>query len=148
MLVGLLHDMGKIIFSIYFPNEYAEVWKRAATEKVPLHKIERKTLGLDHAQTAYLLMERWGFPEDIVQPVRYHHDPSVCPKDQVHMALAVNTANLICGKAGIGQSGDHGRKRDQEILARLQLSDDAIDMLAQEMESERDQVESFLAALS
>jgi HD-like signal output (HDOD) protein len=37
ILVGLLHDIGKIIFCVYFPYEYEEVLTKAADKKTPLH---------------------------------------------------------------------------------------------------------------
>ena len=148
VLIGLLHDIGKIIFGLYFPKEYAEVLKRTAEEGTPLHKIEKSILGLDHAEMADLLMKQWNFPPNIIQPVRYHHNPCECPKDQGSMAMAVNAANVVCRQSGIGQSGNRGIEKETEVLRRLELSDQKIAFLAEELDSQRPQVEEFLASVS
>jgi HD-like signal output (HDOD) protein len=148
MLTGLLHDIGKIIFCVYFPNEYAEVLKKTANEQTPLHEIEKECLGLDHAEMAYLLMKQWNLPVNLIQPVRYHHNPSACPKEQVGMAMIVYVANFICHQSGIGRSGNNNIETDNKILGKLELSDENIRTLAEELESEQDKVEAFLAALS
>lgn len=146
VLVGLLHDVGKIIFSIYFPDEYGEVLKRATTDETPLHKLERKILGLDHAEMGYRLMEHWNFPAEIAEPLHHHHNPSECPDG--HMALVVNMANSVAHKSGIGQGCSNGTKIDREVLSRLRLPYDSVVALAKELESERAEIEGFLEALS
>lgn len=148
VLIGLLHDIGKIVFCLYFPDEYGEVLKKTPNEQTPLYKIEKECLGLDHAEMAYLLMKQWNFPANLIQPVRYHHNPSVCPKDQVDMAMIVNLANFICHQSGIGHSGNNKIETDNKVLRKLGFSDENVVALTEELESERDQVEDFLAALS
>jgi len=148
VLVGLLHDIGKLIFSIYFPKEYKGVLEKAADEKVPLHKAEKEILGLDHAEMADLLMEQWKFPQDIVQAVRHHHDPSACRNGDASMAFIANTADFICHRSGIGQSGNKKNEKNNDVLENLNLSYGTVSILAEELRSERDQVEGFLEALS
>jgi putative nucleotidyltransferase with HDIG domain len=148
ILMGLLHDIGKMIFCLYFPNEYAEVLEKTSNEQTPLYKIEKRCLGLDHAEMAYLLMKRWNFPNSLIQPARYHHNPSECPKQQVDMAMVVHLANFICHRSGIGQSGNNNINTDNKILRKLRLSDENVRTLTEELESEQGEVEDFLAALS
>jgi len=147
-LIGLLHDIGKIIFSVYFPEEYAEVLEKTVNSQAPLYKTEKEILGLDHAEMAYLLMKQWNFPANIIQPVRYHHDPSACPKEQLDMAMVINVANFVCHQSGIGQSGNKNIQQDDSALEKLGFSDQDIVTLAEELESERSQVEDFLEAIS
>ena len=117
-------------------------------EQTALYKIEKECLGLDHAEMAYLLTKQWNFPANLIQPVRYHHNPSVCPKDQVDMAMTVHLANFICHQSGIGHSGNNNIETDDKVLSELGLSDENVGTLAEELEAERDRVEDFLRALS
>jgi putative nucleotidyltransferase with HDIG domain len=148
ILVGLLHDIGKIVFCLYFPDEYGEALKKTVNHQTPLCKIEKDCLGLDHAEMAYLLMNQWNFPANLIQPVRYHHNPSVCPKEGVHMAMIVNLADSICHQSGIGHSGNNKTETDGEVLSKLGLSDEDVGALTEKLESQRDEVEDFLAGLS
>lgn len=148
ILIGLLHDIGKIVFCLHFPDEYAKVLKKTPNEQRPLYKIESKYLGLDHAEMGYLLMQQWNFPASLIQPVWYHHNPSACPIEHVDMAMTVNLANVICHRSGIGQSGDINVETTNKIPLELGLSHENVRILTEELKSEQDQVEDFLAAIS
>ncbi|MFH1487518.1 MAG: HDOD domain-containing protein, partial [Pseudomonadota bacterium] len=67
-LTGLLHDMGKVVFAIYLPEEYAEVLKEAKESGTPLFRKEKEMMGIDHAGLTGILMERWSFPDSLVYP--------------------------------------------------------------------------------
>jgi HD-like signal output (HDOD) protein len=145
--VGLLHDIGKIVFSIYFPEEYREVLEKAVHREAPLCHMEKEILGLDHAEMAYLLMKQWNFSTDIIQPVRYHHDPSACPGTYRYMAMVINVANFICHQSGIGESGNKYIEQDKEVPKKLGLLDQDMVTLVEALESERSHVDDFLEAL-
>jgi HD-like signal output (HDOD) protein len=36
---------------------------------------EYRVLGTDHAEIGALILDKWSFPEEIVNAVRWHHDP-------------------------------------------------------------------------
>lgn len=148
ILIGLLHDIGKIIFGIYFPKEYAEVLKEAADVKAPLYKIEKERLGLDHAEIACLVMKQWNFPPNITEPIHYHHSQFECPQEQLYMAMMLNAADFICHQSGIGQSGNKNVEKDNKAITGLRLSDQDIITLIKELETERPQIEYFLEALA
>ena len=147
-LVGLLHDIGKIIFSIYFPDEYREVLEKTVHRKAPLCHIEKEILGLDHAEMAFLLMKQWNFSADIIQPVRYHHDPFACLGTFRSMAMVTHVANFICHQSDIGESGNKDIKQDKKVSEKLGLSDQDMVALVEALESEQSQVEDFLEVLS
>jgi len=148
ILIGLLHDIGKIIFGIYFPDEYAAVLKEAADAKAPLYKIEQERLGLDHAEIACLIMKQWNFPLNIIDAIRYHHSQFGCPEEQLYMAMMLNAADFICHQSSIGQSGNKNVEEDEEIITRLRFSDQDIITLVKGLETERPQIEYFLEALA
>jgi len=69
---GLLHDVGKLVLSLKLGMRY---WTLvgAAEDCTSGHRIERKQLGLDHAQVGGWLLEAWHLPTPIVTAVRDHH---------------------------------------------------------------------------
>lgn len=103
---ALLHDMGKVIFSIYFKNEYNEVRQYALENKRPLYLSENSLLKLDHAALSALLMTRWNFPASIILPCRFHHAPESAPVKYRHQAMIINLANYLTQKAQLGHSGN------------------------------------------
>jgi HD-like signal output (HDOD) protein len=66
IVIGLIHDIGKIFFACYFPSEYKEVLAQMSNERVPLYVTEKKILGLDHCEMAQLLGEHWHFPRALI----------------------------------------------------------------------------------
>ncbi len=103
---ALLHDIGKIIFSVYFKQEYLEVRQFAIENKKPLYFSENVVLDLDHAALSALLMKRWNFPPAIIMPCRYHHAPDFAPVEYRHQALILNLADYLTQKSGVGHSGN------------------------------------------
>ena len=103
---ALLHDMGKVIFSVYFKKEYTQVRQFAMENKKPLYFSENAVLKLDHAVLSALLMKRWDFPASIMIPCRFHHNPESSPVQFRHQSLIINLADYLTQKAGIGHSGN------------------------------------------
>jgi len=103
---ALLHDLGKVIFSVYFKPEYLHVRQLAMENKKPLYFSENEVLKLDHAVLSALLMKRWNFPSSIMIPCRFHHNPESAPVQYRHQALIINLADYLTQKAGVGHSGN------------------------------------------
>jgi HD-like signal output (HDOD) protein len=74
-LIGLLHDSGKLIIDQYFHKEWDLIILEYKKKKRKILDIERDLLGLDHATLAAELFKIWNFPDEIVEPIRYHHNP-------------------------------------------------------------------------
>ncbi|MBN2298371.1 MAG: HDOD domain-containing protein [Deltaproteobacteria bacterium] len=149
MLSGLLHDVGKIIFTLYFPDEYEAVLKeQRSTESVPLDVMEREMLGIDHSEMAYLLMKHWNFPESINRPICFHHNLGECPFEYLNMATMVNVADYISHCCEIGISGNHRREMPEEAITGLGLSADSIDRIIEQLMADRPRVDGFLEAMA
>ncbi|MEN8210664.1 MAG: HDOD domain-containing protein, partial [Thermodesulfobacteriota bacterium] len=76
---ALLHDMGKVILSVYFKDEYRKVKQFAIENNKPLYLAENTILKLDHSILSALLMKRWNLPQYIMIPCRFHHNPESAP---------------------------------------------------------------------
>lgn len=72
-LAGLLHDFGKIVFAQSMPKDFRRALAYSAEHKVPLHVAEREVIGVDHSLVGAMLIERWQFPKNLIDAIRYHH---------------------------------------------------------------------------
>lgn len=147
-LPTLLHDMGKIIFSIYFPAEYAQVLQQALKEEIPLQLTEREMLGLDHANLSSSLMQHWNFPETILVPVRHHHTPERCDDDYRDGARLITLANSLVQEAGIGDSYNRQSYDPVKIGEKLGLDDNALQSLTTTLVQQQGEIEQFLQVIS
>ncbi len=147
-LIGLLHDMGKVILAVYFPTEYKTVLREANESQTPLYLKENERFGLDHAMIAGMLMEQWNFPDSIAIPCRFHHNSSVCdPKYQIQ-AIEIEIADNLCHRAEIGRSGNSVIGNIEQIQGKLGLTSEKLDYLLSNLTEERKSAEEFVTSIS
>jgi len=93
---GILHDMGKIIFSDVHPNLLNKIKGYCLKKNVASHTFEDICAGLNHAEIGALVAEKWNFPEKLVAAIRYHHDPEAAPPECKDIVDTVYVANMLC----------------------------------------------------
>lgn len=81
-LVGLLHDVGKLVMEQFFNDEWQELMLRLDQYKKENVAVEEEIYGLNHCEIGAILLIRWNIPKEIVIPVRYHHTPLEAPEHQ------------------------------------------------------------------
>jgi putative nucleotidyltransferase with HDIG domain len=101
---ALLHDMGKLILGEFVKEELQKIQSIAA-KGVPLEIAENMVLGTDHAEIGALILAKWSFPSDLVNAVRWHHNPE-CIKNSNLQTEIVYLANLLCQSNGDSDSAD------------------------------------------
>ncbi|MCF8721928.1 HDOD domain-containing protein [Nitrospina gracilis] len=74
-LVGVLHDMGRILLCVREPTAVSAILTQQAAEGQNLCKLEREQFGFDHAELGAVLFETWKLPPMHVEVTRYHHRP-------------------------------------------------------------------------
>ncbi len=100
-LAGLLHDIGFLVNSVLYTQEFRECLRRAAEEHVPLHVIEEQVLGFSHCQTGQLLCEHWGLSKELRDSAGCHHDVSLLPAAG-SLACLVHLSDLLCRMRYLG----------------------------------------------
>jgi putative nucleotidyltransferase with HDIG domain len=93
---GILHDMGKIIFSDVHPELLQKITNFCSSRNIPKDFIEDLSAGLNHAEIGGLIAEKWNFPQSLVESIKYHHEPSQCDPENADIVYTVYLANAIC----------------------------------------------------
>jgi len=93
---GILHDMGKIIFSNVHPELLEKIKSISAEKNLPASTFEYLSSGMNHAEIGAMIAEKWNFPEKLVMAIRYHHDPESAPPEDKNLIDAVYLANMFC----------------------------------------------------
>ena len=91
---ALLHDMGKLILS-QFANEERQNLERIRATGMSLDTAEQMVLGTDHAEIGALILAKWSFPDNIVNAVRWHHNPEK-NKHSTMKSDITYLSNLLC----------------------------------------------------
>jgi putative nucleotidyltransferase with HDIG domain len=101
---ALLHDMGKLVLGEFVKKELQKIQSITA-KGVPLAIAENMVLGTDHAEIGALILGRWSFPSDLVNAVRWHHNPER-NKNSTTKSDMVYLSNLMCQPHGDSDSAD------------------------------------------
>ncbi len=92
--IGLCQDLGllaAIIDNTPLTAHLAEVVDHSTAERLALEE----SLGVSHAEIGAALFDRWGYPEDIIETVRYHHRPKDAPSVYCNFAKIANAAEAL-----------------------------------------------------
>lgn len=93
-VVGLLHDVGKLILARALPHRFRQVIEACRDYEFPMVRAERNILSTDHAKVGGELAEQWEFPEKLRAGIAHHHSPEDA-YDYEDLARAVNAANML-----------------------------------------------------
>lgn len=127
-VAALLHDAGKLVFATRLPEEFQAALRVSSEERVPLHVVEERLTGTDHAQVGAYLLDLWGLPEPIVDAVRKHHQPprENSPGGELDLLAATHVADALARelKETLPSEANLGRSiLDMSYVADLGLSD-------------------------
>lgn len=98
-VLGLLHDIGKLILLELDEEHYLPILLKADSDETTLVESELDALTYSHADLGAACLERWNLPKDYILTVQCHHDfsslpPDCLPKVQMNTAIVV-LSNLL-----------------------------------------------------
>lgn len=101
-VVGLLHDIGKLVLLMHHGDDYARLMMRAQQGEKALDALERETYALDHAAAGHALCQHWNVPASMAEAVATHH---AAPGTNT-LGDIVRQANTLVKTIQIGFSGN------------------------------------------
>ena len=117
-LVGLLHNVGKIIMAYSFPEELKAIMALPTTTPEDVCAREREVLGWDHTQIGAYYLERHNLAEEIVIGVRYHSTPDQAPNHQL-LPAAVQVADFVIRNAAIHDGFERVNRIEDDAWMQL-----------------------------
>jgi len=93
---GMLHDMGKIVFSTVHPELLEKIRNFCDEKGIPTDTFEDIAGGMNHAEIGARIAEKWNFPDSLVAAIRYHHEPGLAPSQYADVVNTVYLANMFC----------------------------------------------------
>ena len=105
-LVGLLHNVGKVVMAYAFPDELRALMASPVADPAEFCRQERELIGWDHAQIGAHYLVRHQLSEEIIYAVRFHSEPDLAPQHQF-FAAAVQVADHIVRHTGITGGFEH-----------------------------------------
>jgi len=105
-LVGLLHDIGKIIFEQYFHPEFNKILAWCKANQFPLFVVEEKVFRISHSELGSWLAKRWNLQDYFLTVIQNHHHPEQAMPEFRKLCELILAADHVVNKAGIGESGN------------------------------------------
>lgn len=99
-LVGLLHNVGKVVMASAFPEELQTIMTTPVRNPAEICALERQLIGWDHARIGAYYLGRHKIADEIITAVLYHNEPDAAPRHRL-FAAAVQVADLLVRHAGI-----------------------------------------------
>lgn len=98
-VAGLLHDIGHLWLSRFYPLQFQIALQTADAGLMPLIEAEQFHFGLDHTQIGRVVAEHWKLPGSLVAAIAQHHVPDKGLTDKLvavtHVAeVLANVLNL------------------------------------------------------
>ncbi|MRR34951.1 HDOD domain-containing protein [bacterium] len=93
-LSGILHDVGRMVLWVNFPDEYGRVLQAARNQSETLLEGELK-MGITHAEVGSWLLNRWGLDAFTADAARYHHEPLERIHNAFPLIKIIYAANIL-----------------------------------------------------
>jgi putative nucleotidyltransferase with HDIG domain len=143
-VAGLLHDLGKVLLNLRFPQEYQQALANAASGGMFIADAERETFGVTHAEVGAWVGKKWNFPPVLTEQMAYHHKPHLSKQHGLYTAIVHFSDILIRGR-GFGFGGDKLVPQvDPAAWRLLNLCDSDIREALIEMEDRLGEAEALL----
>jgi putative nucleotidyltransferase with HDIG domain len=126
---ALLHDIGKLILGHFVKDELVDIEKIAA-KGIPYVVAENMVLGTDHAEVGAKILTHWSFPREVIEAVRWHHDPDFPEQANASIDI-VYLSNLLCQTRGdTNENGGPSCDLSPAVIERLGIDVSQFDSIA------------------
>lgn len=105
---ALIHDIGRIMIAITYPEEFSLIVKKVGEEKRFFIDVENELLKINHELVGSLLLKEWNFPESIYIPIMFHHNPLLGINSKFCVeSIILNISDILTNAMGVGFAGDY-----------------------------------------
>lgn len=105
-VVGLLHDVGKLIEKRHFAADFAELCQVATEQHLSWYDCEAQLFQVNHATIAKAVFRGWNFPSAVVEAIHLHHAPE-SSRQHPQLTALVHVADFMAYGMGYGAPGAH-----------------------------------------
>lgn len=104
--VGLLQNIGQLVLAVTLPQVYNQVLEQlheqrlqaGSNSSIDIEAIERelelRLIGITHAEVGYEVAKAWRLPENLLLPIRYHHQPDEYQGGNARLKQTIRAAYL------------------------------------------------------
>lgn len=146
---GLLHDIGKMVISVYMADEAAKIKSlRERNPECPEYKVEEAVLGCNHTQIGALLGTQWKLPDKLIEAIKFHHFPQLREDEENNLPYLIHLSNYLAIKTF--DVDEESRELPPKgllaegVLNSVGISQAKLDSLVQNLHEEYTKAETFM----
>lgn len=139
---AVLHDIGKLIAATMEPESFTQLYKQSILRDVPFFKTENGEAA--HSFLGGCYAEHWGFPYELKQCIRMHHEPLSDKKLALRISI-INVADIMAHVLGFKIFSEEVTPLVQEdVLNLIGLPLERLRVIAQSVIKDQKSIESFM----
>lgn len=145
-MCGLLHDIGKSVQGVLFPNLFDSIIELSRAKKMTYYQSEQLLEIPTHEIFAELLLEKWNFPELVLIASSRHHRPQTIQNSIYSDPVNIITlATFIAERMKMGDNGS-GKPIDlpKYCWEELGLTPVLFDELLDSVEKKVEKIDEFM----
>ncbi len=150
--MGLLHDIGKVVYMEILGEKYLDIIKIAHKMQVPLERVESRMLLINHADAMDRILHTWKFPKELINPIALHqlslgNIRRMAPRS-LNEVTTLALANRLAHALLLGTSGNLTLYPTEEFVDVLGLKGDQIKDIEEEIPGQTDDIKITMLAQS
>ncbi len=146
-VVGLLHDVGKLIEKRHFAPDFDEVCQVASEQHLTWYACEKELFQVNHAIIGKVVFRSWDFPGSVIEAVQLHHQPQSATQFPQLTAL-LHVADFLSYQYGLGAPGAYPPECDPAALKLLNLTLAQTAEFKEEISKELEQAMEILSLIN
>lgn|GEM_PF-373951 len=143
-VLGLLHDIGKVVLNQHFPLEFEKCLEVAVSDDTSLYQVEKEINMIDHAEIGATIAEQWKLPTYLVQAIHSHHELAGAGSYKMEASL-IHLANYFAHYKNLGSSGNPVNvKPVPSVLENLNLANNDLGDIWESLGLDLDRLRTLL----
>jgi putative nucleotidyltransferase with HDIG domain len=145
---GLLHDLGKIVLSLFGKQKFIEITELVEQEGVSFLEAEKIVFGINHAEIGGEMARMWNFPDRLRLVIAYHHldKPEAYIDDLILLVYLADLLALMWDQEGGAEAAAFSG--DPKVLSHFNLGPQALDDILLQFGSARDEAQVFFGLMA
>lgn len=128
-ITALLQNLGILILNCHFHEEYSRLIQEKNRTMVPMDILEKRAFGFNHQELCSEVLKQWGLPENIYQPILYHHAFRDAPKEFSEQARILFLSNALSSIFSDTESSEKIRYFADVLKEDLGITDAELELL-------------------
>ena len=130
---GLLHYLGKIVFSSVYPETMIKLSELQATKNIPIQVMDYVLQGMGYSTIGASLATKWNLPKPIIDTIKYKNNYNEAPAETKELVMTICFADFMkCYSEGLVEY----YQIPEDLLSKFKIKNEAeLDILCKKLEN-------------